>query len=255
MLVIGVIDLIGGRAVHARAGRRDSYAPVTAVAGRAIEAGDAGTLARLYLDDFGVDALYVADLDAILGRTPQRTAIAAVAALGAPLWVDAGVNRLDQARATIDSGASQVIVGLETLTSEARLADICRGVGGHRVALSIDLRDGEPIGADAVIRNRDAASIAGRAVAVGVGSLIVIDLARVGMGTGLDVKLLSRVRAAAPGVTLVAGGGVRGIEDVAALGAAECDGVLVASAILGGRMSAADVAVARWTSRHDSDVR
>jgi uncharacterized protein related to proFAR isomerase len=49
--------------------------------------------------------------------------------------------------------------------------------------------------------------MAARASDTGVGSVIVIDLARVGTGSGLGRALIARVRDAVPGVTLVAGGG------------------------------------------------
>ena len=70
--MIGVVDLLGGRAVHARAGRREDYRPVRAVAGSVIEPGDALALARVYIDRLGLTELYAADLDAILGRAPAE---------------------------------------------------------------------------------------------------------------------------------------------------------------------------------------
>ena len=67
----------------------------------------------------------------------------------------------------------------------------------------------------------------------------MIDLARVGTGAGLDLPLIARVRDAAPGLTLLAGGGVRGPEDLARLVDAGCDGALVATALQDGRLGAA----------------
>src|SRR5438093_937327 len=90
--LIGVIDLLGARAVHARAGRRDRYQPVEAVARFSIPAGDPLSLARAYTDHLGITELYIADLDAILGRGPQDGVIASLAALGAPIWLDSGVT-------------------------------------------------------------------------------------------------------------------------------------------------------------------
>jgi phosphoribosylformimino-5-aminoimidazole carboxamide ribotide isomerase len=73
----------------------------------------------------------------------------------------------------------------------------------------------------------------------------VLDLARVGAGDGLDTHLIARVRNAAPGVSLLAGGGVRGLDDLMRLADAGCDGALVATALHNGRLGAADVAAAR----------
>src|SRR5262247_2743707 len=96
MRVIGVLDLRNGRAVHARAGQRDRYAPVRSVAGEAIEPGDARALASIYRDRFGLGELYAADLDAIEGRAPQDQLVSALAACGA-LWLDAGVATATEA--------------------------------------------------------------------------------------------------------------------------------------------------------------
>jgi phosphoribosylformimino-5-aminoimidazole carboxamide ribotide isomerase len=46
-------------------------------------------------------------------------------------------------------------------------------------------------------------------------------------------------------VTLLAGGGVRDVEDLRALAARGCDGALVATALHDGRIGARDIAAAR----------
>jgi phosphoribosylformimino-5-aminoimidazole carboxamide ribotide isomerase len=276
MRVIGVVDLLAGCAVHARAGRRESYAPVRAVAGSSIEPGDAVALARAYVNRLGLTELYAADLDAILGRrghedttntknheeenwwpgvppdaSSQDTLVAMVAAVGPPLWLDAGVSCASHARHALGLGAANVVVGLETLPSYDALGEICDAVGGDRVAFSLDLREGEPIVATGesggIPPGEPAHRVVARAAAAGAGAVIVIDLARVGTGRGLDLGLISRVRDAAAGLTLLAGGGVRGMEDIARLADAGCDGALVATALHDGRLTAADVASLRYT--------
>jgi phosphoribosylformimino-5-aminoimidazole carboxamide ribotide isomerase len=249
MRVIGVLDLLAGRAVHARAGQRNSYQLVRTVAGTAIAPGDAVALARIYLQQLGVTELYAADLDGILRRSRQQDpVVAAVSALGAPLWLDAGVRSLADARHALELAAAVVVVALETLPSYTILADICAALGGERVAFSLDLRDGEPIVASTVLREPPHV-VAERAAQAGAGAIIVIDLARVGLGAGLDLPLISRVREAAPGVTLIAGGGIAGPEDLARLSDAGCDGALIATALHDGRIAADDVKNARSRQR------
>jgi phosphoribosylformimino-5-aminoimidazole carboxamide ribotide isomerase len=245
MRVIGVLDLMAGGAVHARAtaGGRAAYQPVRTVAGVALHPGDAIGLARAYLERLGVRELYAADLDAIRGDPPQRLLIAGVARLGAPLWLDTGVRTAAEACDALHDGASRVVVGLETLPSFGALADICRAVGGERVAFSLDLRDGVPIGAaDVIAAGASGDTLVARAVDAGAGAVIVLDLARVGTGAGVDVALMRRVRATAPHVALFAGGGVRGPDDLARLADAGCDGALVATALHDGRLGAREVA-------------
>src|SRR5262245_27564725 len=140
--IIGVVDLLGGRAVHAVAGDRKRYQPV------AHSAGNAEALARHYVDDLGVDGLYVADLDAIQQGSSQRVILATLCRSNVPVLVDAGVSSVDTARDLLSVGAAQIIVGLETLSSFDSLNAICAAVTGERVIFSLDLRNGVPMASD-----------------------------------------------------------------------------------------------------------
>jgi phosphoribosylformimino-5-aminoimidazole carboxamide ribotide isomerase len=249
--VIGVIDLQGGRAVHARGGQRHLYAPVDSVAGTTV-AGDAVALAREYLA-LGAGELYVADLDAIGGAARQDPLVARLAALGVPLWLDAGASTIEDARQCVALGAARVIVGLETLSSWDALQEICSGVSAERIAFSLDLRNGKPVVSEQGPpkgRHYDVVAeqpeiMAARAGQAGAGAIIVLDLARVGSGTGLDLDLLERVRKAVPGVFFVAGGGVRDRRDLDSLDNAGCDAALVATALQTGTLQRGHVSAAR----------
>jgi phosphoribosylformimino-5-aminoimidazole carboxamide ribotide isomerase len=231
MQLIGVVDLKAGRAVRARGGIRETYAPLETTAGITID-GDPLALARVYVNAFGLNTLYAADLDAIAGGEVNDEALASFAAI-APLWVDAGIVSVERARRVIALGAAKAIVGLETLPSFEALSAISTAIGTGRTAFSLDLRAGIPV------MNGDAPAddIAARAVDAGTGVLIVIDLARVGGMTGPDFNLLARVRAAVPETPLFAGGGVRGPADLARLAEVGCTGALVASAFHDGALS------------------
>ncbi len=239
MRLIGVLDLCGGHAVHAVAGRREAYRPVATVAGRPVEPGDAAALARIYTERFGLAEIYVADLDAILGRGSQATLVAELAAIGVPLWLDSGAASVEQARAARVLGAARVVVGLETRPSFDVLRRISAALGGDRVAFSLDLREGKPMTAPgaAVPAHESPERLAERAAEAGAGAVIVIDLARVGTRRGPDRALIRRVRRQVPGVTLVSGGGVRGPEDLARLSESGCDAVILATALHDGRFA------------------
>jgi phosphoribosylformimino-5-aminoimidazole carboxamide ribotide isomerase len=85
---------------------------------------------------------------------------------------------------------------------------------------------------------RDVLSLTHRVIEIGVRALIVLDLARVGMGTGTGTEpLLRAIRSAYPDIELIAGGGVRTWEDVERLGEAGATGVLVASALHDGTLT------------------
>ena len=236
MRIVGVIDIQKGRAVQARGGDRGAYEPVDRAAGMPV-GGDADALARVYVEALGVPELYVADLDAIQDGIDafNRVVVRDIVALGFPVWTDAGVSSLAQARTVLATGASRAIVGLETLTSFSALREICDTFRGGRIAFSLDLRNGVPVAMPNVVDpGSTPADIAVLAAAAGVEAIIVLDLGHVGMETGVDLPLLASLRRALPTTELFVGGGVRGESDLAALSSAGCDGALMATALLTG---------------------
>ncbi len=234
--VIGVIDLRDGAAVRARGGRRDLYQPIDVVAGERVRPGDATALARHYVDRFGLTCLYVADLDAIERGAPNTALVRSVASV-ATVWLDAGVSSVDAAQRALDCGAARVIVGLETLPSFAVLESIVRHAGADRVVFSLDLRDGKPLTPVEELAHQRPEVLAARAADAGVRAVVVLDLARVGAGSGLDLDLLARVRSSVGEAHVYAGGGVRDAGDLEQLRRADCDGALVASALLDGNLT------------------
>jgi len=250
--VIPVLDLRGGQAVLARGGRREAYAPVRSQLVDGGAASDPVVLARAYRDVLGCDEWYVADLDALAGGAVQRALVRALAGLRGRLLVDAAVSSPERARELIADGATRVVVGLESLPSLDALGRIARAVGLERTAFSLDLRDGAPL-AEARLSGRPL-ELARAAVTAGAGAIIVLDLARVGSGRGVDSGLLEALRRAHPHVELLAGGGIGTVRDLERLADAGLDGALVATALHDGTIRRGDVAAVRRAD-HPSDSR
>lgn len=249
MDIIPVLDLAGGVAVWAQAGDRARYEPVeSALVPSAV--GDATALLAAFRGRLGASACYVADLDAIQGGAVQRTTIRELAQLetgfAGAIMVDAGAHTPESTFEVLACGASQVVVGLETLRAFGDLARIVDTVGEPQVVFSVDLRRGSPILHDAMQdvagAQPDALSVAAQAVDAGVHTLLLLDLARVGTGCGADLGLIEGLRRRFPELRLLAGGGVLGRRDLDRMRDAGCDGALVATAIHTGRISAADLA-------------
>jgi phosphoribosylformimino-5-aminoimidazole carboxamide ribotide isomerase len=249
MQIIPVLDLAGGVAVHAQAGDRARYAPVESdlVPGRI---GDAAALLRAFHATLGIHECYVADLDAIQGGAVQRTLLRELAAFhtgfSGALLVDAGTHTPGGALEVLSCGASEVVVGLETLHAFADLSAIINLVGRSRVVFSLDLRLGNPILhgdlQDARGAGPDALGLAEQAASAGVLTILLLDLGRIGTGCGVDLGLLESLRRRLPDIRLLAGGGVLTRRDLERMRDAGCDGALVASAIHAGRLTAADLA-------------
>ena len=242
MRVIGVLDLSNGMAVHAKGGARAHYGPVGSIPGLRLAPGDALAIGSWFVKKCGLREIYIADLDALRGRPLQRALVSDVASLGASVWVDAGISSVVAAQAAQSAGASRVVVASETLSSFDALAAVCQAVGDKKVAFSLDIRRGEPFVKAATPHAAEKAeALVARAVSAGAGSIIVLDLSRVGTRRGVDVALLERVRAAVPDVELIVGGGVRGPSDLVALEKVGCDAVLVATALYDGRLQPSDL--------------
>lgn len=242
MRVIPVLDLAGGLAVHARAGERERYAPLRSLLAPGAP-GDARAVARAYRERLGATELYVADLDAIQGGEGSGDAsLLGELTAGALVWLDAGIGGEDDLPRLSGLSPARVIVALETVRGVDGIGAVVERVGGERVALSLDLRDGAPLARSPELAVLSPLAIARRGVERGVRSLVVIDLARVGMGRGVDEALLGELRRALPEVELVAGGGVRGAEDLRRLAAVGVDAALVGSALHDGRVDAATLA-------------
>jgi phosphoribosylformimino-5-aminoimidazole carboxamide ribotide isomerase len=242
MRVVGVIDLKDGTAVHAVRGERERYRPVRGAIGG--DDGDALALARGFGAELGLDELYVADLDAIVGTGENSATIRALAREGR-VMVDAGVSDPARARALLDLGAQRVIVGTETLPGPDALDRLVAELPDGALVLSIDLREGRLLSPDPQLAGLPALDAVARLHRAGLRDAIVLDLARVGSGSGPDVALIAEIHAAFPDLELLAGGGVRDVVDLRALEAAGAAGALVATALHRGVIGARELAELR----------
>jgi phosphoribosylformimino-5-aminoimidazole carboxamide ribotide isomerase len=230
MRVIPVIDLKSGAAVHAVRGERERYRPLRS---RLVDSSDPVQVARAVRVALGLDELYVADLDAIAGAPPRREVLAALAR-EARLIVDAGVTEVAAARLLFELGAARVVIGTETLADPAALGRLRAALPAAPLALSLDLRARRVLSRDADLARLGAAGALTLLGQSGVAEVIVLDLARVGSDAGPDVALMRDLCARFPELELLAGGGVRDIDDLRALGEAGAAGALVATALHGG---------------------
>lgn len=231
--IIPVIDIMGGRAVRAVGGVRHQYEPIACPLTGSRKAYD---VAHALLEMTGGKELYIADLDAIMGTPRVDPAVTGILKMSpVPTWLDAGIGRKLSVADLPALPHVRPVIGFETCFRPNKLASALEQAGERPLAFSIDLKRGQLVGN---WRNwqlegdRDALTLARRVVGMGVRSLIVLDLARVGTGTGAGTEpLLRAIRKEFPNVELIAGGGVKTRDDIFRLGEAGADGVLVASAL------------------------
>jgi len=223
MNLIPVIDLMQGQVVRAVRGDRQSYRPIES---RLCNSSDPVMVARILCEHCATRQLYVADLDALLGRPGQsaalRTLLQAMPEL--ELWLDAGfgdASAADALRMELGAAGEQVVpvFGSESLASREAL-ERCF-VGDREGVLSLDRRDGQHL------------DIAGcwEAPALWPQRVIVMTLERVGAGTGPDLETLADVCRTSPTTFVVGAGGIRDQGDLQAASDAGAGAWLVASAL------------------------
>ncbi len=244
MQVIPVLDLLGGSVVRGVAGQRSEYRPIRS---QLCHDAQPTTVSRALREHFGFQTAYVADLDAIAGAEPAWNVYRDCLAEGWQLWVDAGIttlHRAEQLAKFTHHGRSLagVIVGLESLAAPEMLDELLAIIGPARLWFSLDLKQGRPLTQIAAWQHREPLDIAREVQQRGIERWIVLDLAGVGVGGGINTLDLCReLRGLAPTAQIVSGGGVRNRTDLDAAAQSGCDGVLVASALHDGRLTRGDL--------------
>jgi phosphoribosylformimino-5-aminoimidazole carboxamide ribotide isomerase len=229
MRIIPVLDLENGIAVHAVRGERQTYQPVASVLS---PDADPLNVAAGFRDQFGFTELYVADLDAILGHGNQHGLIRTLARHSEmSLIVDAGAADVEGVHRILDLGVRKVIIGAETLTNWEAATAILDAFPPEKLVFSLDMRLGKILSAYQPLSALRPLEALGRLFQAGWKEIILLDLARVGAQSGIDLDLLGKARRAYPELTLLVGGGVSHLDDLVALRSLGVGGVLIATII------------------------
>ena len=227
MDIIPVIDIKNGQVVHAQGGRRDSYRPIQSPLSPTSEPADVAA-GLLRLAPFR--HLYIADLDAIEGRSPNDAAIRSIAETvpRAELWVDNGIGDAQAASAWLQRWPHHLVIGSESQRDTATILSLRHE---PRVLLSLDFRADTFQGPATLL---DDPTLWPRRV-------IVMTLARVGAAAGPDIERVAAIVARANSRSVFGAGGVRHAADLGALETAAAAGVLVATALHTGALSRAEL--------------
>jgi phosphoribosylformimino-5-aminoimidazole carboxamide ribotide isomerase len=146
--------------------------------------------------------------------------------------VDAGVADLASARALFQRKVEQVIVGTETLSNLNFLLKTVKCFGSGKIVVSLDLMNGRVLSKSGSARSMEPVALASKLKQKGITQLIVLDLARVGSGEGVDFSLLKEILNLS--LHVFVGGGVRDISDLLKLEEIGVNGVLLATALHNG---------------------
>jgi phosphoribosylformimino-5-aminoimidazole carboxamide ribotide isomerase len=223
--LIPVMDLMGGQVVAARAGQRSQYLPLCSPF---CPDSDPHTLLESFTR-LGFDTVYVADLDAILGQGNHLAEMARALEQfpKLTLWLDGGFHhwqQLNETRARLAStpvleSRLQLVVGTETFEEappktwpEGLILSLDFGAEGFR---------GDSLWLDSSHWPK---------------RVIVMSLPQVGTAAGPNLELLKSLKQGSEGRELIAAGGIRGPQDIAALEALGITSGLVATALHRGHL-------------------
>ena len=228
-------------------GERQHY---RAVRSALVAGSDPVAIARALSRECEGKAVYVADLDALEGRGDHRKVIRELRDdLGAEPWVDAGVSDSQGASRLLKAGAARVIVGTETLTDIGSLRAIHKTVSPAQLLVSVDVVDAGVLSRCSTLSGQPPVAVIELLAQEGVTEVILLALHQVGTGAGPDLKALRAVRDAFPYLRVIAGGGVRTAEDLRALAESGADGVLLATALHRGWITAAHIRAVQQDDR------
>ncbi|MBN1573295.1 MAG: 1-(5-phosphoribosyl)-5-[(5-phosphoribosylamino)methylideneamino]imidazole-4-carboxamide isomerase [Deltaproteobacteria bacterium] len=217
MVVIPAVDMMGGRAVR-------------------LSQGDFNKETRYFEDSFdaarnwvecGAKRLHLVDLDAAKKGAPAHmdTVARIVRELRVPVEIGGGIRSMDIVEKYLGIGVGWVIVGTAAvddrdfvLTAASRFPD--------RIILGIDARDG-------LVKTKGwtegtaltAVELARSYINTGIAAVIYTDIAKDGVGGGVDIEGTRRL-AVDGKIPTIASGGIKYIDDIRAVIPLEKDGVI-----------------------------
>lgn len=237
MKIVPVLDILKGVAVHGIRGERAEYHPLKSVLVTSANPTDIA----LAFKSFGFNELYVADLDAILGKCTNFTLYEQIKAeTDLDLMIDAGINNIEKAEKVLEMGASNIIVGTETLKDLGFVRHAIKSFGEDRVIVSIDLKKGIVINNSEAIKSMNTLLLAKMFEEMGVIKIIILDLARVGSERGVNLAIMREVLQET-NLEVLTGGGIRGINDLETLRNIGVSAALVATVLHTGKLSAKEL--------------
>jgi phosphoribosylformimino-5-aminoimidazole carboxamide ribotide isomerase len=226
------IDLYGGKVVRLKEGNP---------AHMTIYSDDPARSARRWLN-LGATWLHVVNLNGAFGENDNANRLAlqsimkVVQEYNAHIQFGGGVRSIKAIENVIELNVSRVVLGTLTIDQPEVVAHALTCFGAERIAVGIDSRDG-------LVRVhgwKDNSGIPAVELALqmrnlGLQTVISTDVARDGLGRGLNIPF-TRKLADLSGLNVIASGGVHTLDDVLAACDANLSGVIVGRSLYEGTL-------------------
>ena len=208
MIILPAIDIIDRKPVRLYQG---DYAQKEIVGSSVME------LAKNF-EQSGAEYIHLVDLDgAKEGKRVNHEIILETAhALDVPVEVGGGIRTMAQIESYLENGIDRVILGTSAMEDPQLLQDALRRYG-DRIAVGIDCRDGLVYGRGWLEASElHYITFAKQLEEMGVQTVIVTDISKDGTLSGPSTDMLAALKEQS-GMRIIASGGIRSIEDIAAL--------------------------------------
>ena len=208
MIILPAIDIIDRKPVRLYQG---DYAQKEIVGSSVME------LAKNF-EQSGAEYIHLVDLDgAKEGKRVNHEIILETAhALDVPVEVGGGIRTMAQIESYLANGIDRVILGTSAMEDPQLLQDALRRYG-ERIAVGIDCRDGLVYGRGWLEASElHYITFAKQLEEMGVQTVIVTDISKDGTLSGPNTDMLAALKEQS-GMRIIASGGIRSIEDIAAL--------------------------------------
>lgn len=208
MIILPAIDIIDRKPVRLYQG---DYAQKEIVGSSVME------LAKNF-EQSGAEYIHLVDLDgAKEGKRVNHEIILETAhALDVPVEVGGGIRTMAQIESYLENGIDRVILGTSAMEDPQLLQDALRRYG-ERIAVGIDCRDGLVYGRGWLEASElHYITFARQLEEMGVQTVIVTDISKDGTLSGPNTDMLAALKEQS-GMRIIASGGIRSIEDIAAL--------------------------------------
>ena len=196
--------------------------------------------------DAGARWLHVVNLDASFGEPDpeNQSAIAAILSTStqhtppAQIQLGGGLRSAMAVEQAFSAGVSRAVLGTWAILQPEMTASLIARWGAARIAVSLDAENGKvKVQGWTEQTGLDVFDLALRLKGMGLQWLIFTDIARDGLGSGLNLATTIAI-AERTGLNVIASGGVHSIEDVDAVQKAGLAGVIVGRALYDGSIDA-----------------
>jgi phosphoribosylformimino-5-aminoimidazole carboxamide ribotide isomerase len=229
MQVFPAIDILGGKAVRLRQGLYDQ---VTVYNEDPVEQ------ARIWAAG-GAEWLHVVDLDGARDGVPANIDVIrkVVRAVGVPVQTGGGIRSMDTLDRLYDAGVTRTVLGTSLVTDPGFVEAAAHKHAG--VVAGVDARDGK-VAIEGWRQGTEygVMELIDELARLGIQRVVYTDISRDGMQSGVNVAAYRSLAREAP-MTVIASGGVTGLEDVRALASIgrRIEGVIVGVALYEGRFT------------------